>query len=303
MSKAPIMPFYTDSYLADCHHLSTEAHGAYLLILLHTWRLGGVALADDDAVMMPIVKAKSKPRWRKLRRELSPFFDLSDGTWRQKKLERVWQDVSSKIEQNRKNGKRKNNANATDKSLTSKKRDSATASDSLQPSINHEPINHKPTLDKKGFDMMISASTSPANPAITSLHGILHDPSYFMPQGGCIPPAKLQSKLECALDEAEAQLTPAPSDIIEQLVSRLMMHFPCKESQREQVFSDYVHALSHIPEDILCAAYQHILSHHKYHTLPKVADFITFADPEIAQRKSTKRKVEILLKRLEEDGG
>src|SRR5689334_15359885 len=100
MSKAPIMPFYTDSYLADCYHISTEAHGAYLLLLLHMWRLGGKPLPDNDRTLMNITKVKRIERWRQLKAELVPFFIITDGVWRQKKLEQTWADVNQKIEMN-----------------------------------------------------------------------------------------------------------------------------------------------------------------------------------------------------------
>jgi len=106
MNQAPIMPFFTDAYLADCHHLSTEAHGTLLLILLHMWRRGGKALPNNNKAMMHIVKAGSLRKWHLLKTELEALFDLSDRNWRQKKLERTWTDVMSKVEANRTNGKR-----------------------------------------------------------------------------------------------------------------------------------------------------------------------------------------------------
>lgn len=79
------MPFYTDAYLADTQDLSTEEHGAYVLLLMAAWRTPSCALPDDDERLARMVKVGTK-KWRKLRPILLRFFHIEDGMWVQKRL-------------------------------------------------------------------------------------------------------------------------------------------------------------------------------------------------------------------------
>ncbi len=88
-----MMPIFTDALLGDTLHLSAEEFGAYCLLLFATWRNNGRALADDDHKMARICRV-TPLRWRdRLKPVLRAFFDTSDGTWHQKRLEKEWNYV------------------------------------------------------------------------------------------------------------------------------------------------------------------------------------------------------------------
>lgn len=122
VAEFPALPFFTDAYLADTRHLTTEEHGAYLLLLMCAWRTRGCALRDDDR-MLARIAGVSAGRWRRLRAVLIEFFTVEDGYWRQKKLSQVYGAVAKKVERNRANGAKGGRANA----LKQKKDSRATA--------------------------------------------------------------------------------------------------------------------------------------------------------------------------------
>ncbi|WP_222184766.1 YdaU family protein [Geminicoccus harenae] len=89
MADFPAMSFYTDAYLADTTHLTTEEHGAYLLLLFAAWRSPGCSLRGDDTFLARVAKV-TPDRWRKrLRPILAPFWRIRDGIWTQKKQQSV----------------------------------------------------------------------------------------------------------------------------------------------------------------------------------------------------------------------
>lgn len=102
MSKAPSMPMYWDSYLADTTHLTTEEHGAYLLLLAAMWRRDGSVPNDDrdNARILGLTKGK----WRKIKERLAPFLTITDDEITQEKLQKTWKNTQEKIKKNRENG-------------------------------------------------------------------------------------------------------------------------------------------------------------------------------------------------------
>lgn len=78
------MPLYIADYLADTMRLSTEQHGAYLLLLMDYWRSG--PLPDNDQVLASIARL-SIDRWGETRGLLVGFFSVIDGFWVHKRVD------------------------------------------------------------------------------------------------------------------------------------------------------------------------------------------------------------------------
>jgi uncharacterized protein YdaU (DUF1376 family) len=96
--KADIwMPVYIGDYLADTMHLSTEQHGAYLLLLFHLWRRG--ILQDDDVVLAQITGLPIRA-WSICRAVLAEFFDIRDGLWHHGRVERERSRTAAKQQSN-----------------------------------------------------------------------------------------------------------------------------------------------------------------------------------------------------------
>lgn len=104
MTKADIwMPLYIGDYLADTSRLTTEQHGAYLLLMMDYWRNG--APPDDDEILQNIVRL-SKFLWKKHRPILEKFFTVKDGVWTHKRIEEEMTEALSSKEVATERGKK-----------------------------------------------------------------------------------------------------------------------------------------------------------------------------------------------------
>lgn len=78
------MPLYIGDYLADTGRLTTEGHGAYLLIIMDYWRNG--APPDHDETLASIARLPL-PRWKKLRPSIVGLFKPENGIWHHKRVD------------------------------------------------------------------------------------------------------------------------------------------------------------------------------------------------------------------------
>jgi uncharacterized protein YdaU (DUF1376 family) len=157
MSQAPSMPVFTDALIGDTTHLSMEEFGAYLMILFVTWRNNGQPLPDDDKRLARICRMSEK-KWSAIRPTISEFFDLSEGVWRQKRLEKEWKYVSEQRAKQSEKGKK----SAQARSLKNNETPPAAVAQRLepqgQPNVNPQPQPH--TEEKKEIDKSISSPPS-----------------------------------------------------------------------------------------------------------------------------------------------
>lgn len=79
--------FTPGDYLRDTQHLTTEEHGAYLLLLICFWSANG-SIAYSDERFASITKT-SIDRWQsRIKPALEPFFQIADGKWSHKRVVR-----------------------------------------------------------------------------------------------------------------------------------------------------------------------------------------------------------------------
>lgn len=87
------MPLYIGDYLAGTNRLTTELHGAYLLLIMDYWMNG--APPDDDHALASITKM-SIDAWSIARAKLEHFFSIEDGFWKHKRIEQELRSAMDK---------------------------------------------------------------------------------------------------------------------------------------------------------------------------------------------------------------
>jgi uncharacterized protein YdaU (DUF1376 family) len=92
MAKTDIwMPLFIGDYLADTSRLTTEQHGAYLLLIMDYWRNGPPP--DDDSVLQNITKMREQ-EWQKSKQIVMKFFDLVDGKYTHSRIDKELSDAA-----------------------------------------------------------------------------------------------------------------------------------------------------------------------------------------------------------------
>ena len=110
------MPLYIADYLSATSRLTTEQHGAYLLLIMDYWKNG--APPDNDQILAQITKL-SPNAWSNARTMLQPFFEVHDGLWVQHRIETEMVKAKHNKQANVKRGKAGAEARWRDKNAPS----------------------------------------------------------------------------------------------------------------------------------------------------------------------------------------
>ncbi|MGI9489764.1 MAG: YdaU family protein [Geminicoccaceae bacterium] len=126
MADFPALPLWTDAYLADTLDLTTEQHGAYLLLLMIAWRQPSCSLPDDEPWLKRAMRSMADMHGNKYRVLIPPlldrFFELSDGKWSQKRLRKERDFLEKRRRKQKENAEKR-----WSKSNSNNKLDDATA--------------------------------------------------------------------------------------------------------------------------------------------------------------------------------
>jgi len=82
---SPYMPLFIADYMADAAHLTTEEHGAYLLLIMTYWQRGK-PLDNSNERLANVVRMPNE-RWTEVRKTLSDFFQIEGDIWTHKRIE------------------------------------------------------------------------------------------------------------------------------------------------------------------------------------------------------------------------
>lgn len=133
MSATPFLQLYVGDYLADTLDLTTEQHGAYLLLLMTMWR-HDARLPNDHAKLARIARVSAR-RWHLVWDAISKFFFVDGDQIGNKRLDREHQKAVSISKKRSASGE----AGGRAKALKNKQQDMANATDLPKHSQKSEP--------------------------------------------------------------------------------------------------------------------------------------------------------------------
>jgi len=150
MAALPYMQLYVADYLADTMHLTTEEHGAYLLLIFNYWQTG----KPIPVSRLARIARLSNDRWTDVERSLNEFFNERDNEWVHDRIERDLEAVHAT--QNQRIAAGKASAEARKQAAKSRKSKAVNErSTGVEVSLNENSTNR----EEKRTDTDISTSS------------------------------------------------------------------------------------------------------------------------------------------------
>jgi uncharacterized protein YdaU (DUF1376 family) len=98
------MPVYWGDLTVDTMHLSPAAHGGYMRLIAHYWAKGGPP--SNATFCLKQICGMSSEEWEKCRPEIAEFFDIKDGKWFHKRIEKELQLFENKYKKRSEAGRK-----------------------------------------------------------------------------------------------------------------------------------------------------------------------------------------------------
>lgn len=181
------MPLYVGDYLGDTQRLTTEQHGAYLLLILDYWRNGPPP--DDDVVLQQITKC-SVGAWKKCRPAMARLFQVKDGAWHHKRIDAELAAAATNAE------RRSSKAKAAAVARWGQSPDDAPSNATSMPgALLGECPPPSPSPKKKNSEANASGGAAPPDPDLVDPEKLMFDQGIRLLAAGGVAEAKARTLL------------------------------------------------------------------------------------------------------------
>lgn len=166
MAALPYIQLYVADYLADTMHLSTEEHGAYLLIIMNYWQTG----KPVPKKRLASVARLSSDRWISVEESLNEMFNDTGTHWEHSRIEADLLMVKESQEQRSKAGRASAEARKC-KKRTSEKRENKGLATVVEIPLNENPTNRdtekiREETDKSKDKPLVDSQAKPTDAEI-----------------------------------------------------------------------------------------------------------------------------------------
>jgi len=149
VAEFPSLPLFTDSLIADTGHLTNEEFGAYMRLMVLTWRNPGCRIPNDDMWVMRRVGCNQSDYNRLYKPLLDEFFKTTGNWLFQKRLKKEFSHIKKYRKRQSDNAKLRWNK---EKEPSHRNAQSGNAPNPTQPIVKKEEakasLKEKITLEK-----------------------------------------------------------------------------------------------------------------------------------------------------------